>query len=252
MAMHVCNQTKNTPCKELQKRIEGQWNISNRYICGACFKTFGTICSLHYHCIKHNGGGSYFFDHVTNTAFPKFDVTSSWSQFEEEDFVNDNLPVLNCQSRSIIQLNNDFQENTENNAISSEVDNSDGVANFKDDVGKCVTTQDDMHNDEENINLKEAGDKNVNKSEDTCATFKMKEDGTGFVDEATTHLSDLYHQASLTPQADKNLIVSIDVFIIFELKYLNKYCCKLSSRLYIFALLIWISIDADDSELAVI
>lgn len=50
------------------------------YRCGACSRTFITICKLHDHLQDHCFGGSYHYDHLLKTAFPKYDTTCSYAQ----------------------------------------------------------------------------------------------------------------------------------------------------------------------------
>lgn len=50
------------------------------YRCGACSRTFVTICKLHDHLQDHCFGGSYHYDHLLKTAFPKYDTTCSYAQ----------------------------------------------------------------------------------------------------------------------------------------------------------------------------
>ena len=52
------------------------------YKCGACDKDFSTICALHNHLQDHVAGGSYHYDHVCRTAFPKFDTCCVYTQTE--------------------------------------------------------------------------------------------------------------------------------------------------------------------------
>lgn len=50
------------------------------YRCGSCSRSFLTICKLHDHLQDHCFGGSYHFDHLLKTAFPKYDTTCSYAQ----------------------------------------------------------------------------------------------------------------------------------------------------------------------------
>ena len=52
------------------------------YKCGACEKDFSTICALHNHIQDHVAGGSYTYDHVCRTAYPKFDTCCAYTQTE--------------------------------------------------------------------------------------------------------------------------------------------------------------------------
>lgn len=103
MTMHLCQIPKKHSWEQIKRSILGRQRLSDNYICGGCSKTFETVCCLHFHCMKHNGGGSYYFDHVTNTAFPKFDTRCSSSQFEEDDFYGEKLMqnVLTGHARNI-------------------------------------------------------------------------------------------------------------------------------------------------------
>ncbi|KAH3704842.1 uncharacterized protein LOC127860257 [Dreissena polymorpha] len=54
------------------------------YICGACAKKFKTICELHQHFKFHGSRGSYHYDELTLTAFPKFDSVCVSSQTKND------------------------------------------------------------------------------------------------------------------------------------------------------------------------
>lgn len=51
-----------------------------KYICGGCFSRFISICHLHKHLENHGSGGSYHFDHISQTAYPKYDTFCSFTQ----------------------------------------------------------------------------------------------------------------------------------------------------------------------------
>lgn len=88
MDSHVCS-SKVLTWEKLKSQILGRHRRNDYFFCGTCCKSFPTICTLHLHCIKHNESGSYFFDSVTNTAFPKYDSQCGISQVEEKDFDDD-------------------------------------------------------------------------------------------------------------------------------------------------------------------
>ncbi|KAL4228611.1 hypothetical protein ACF0H5_011661 [Mactra antiquata] len=50
------------------------------YRCGSCQRAFATICKLHDHFQDHCVGGSYHYDHLLKTAFPKYDTACSYTQ----------------------------------------------------------------------------------------------------------------------------------------------------------------------------
>lgn len=54
-----------------------------KYSCGGCPSKFITICQLHEHLRLHGSGGSFHFDHVSNTAYPKLDSFCSYVQTED-------------------------------------------------------------------------------------------------------------------------------------------------------------------------
>lgn len=54
-----------------------------KYSCGGCTSKFITICQLHEHLKLHESGGSYTFDHVSNTAYPKLDSYCSYVQTDD-------------------------------------------------------------------------------------------------------------------------------------------------------------------------
>jgi hypothetical protein len=55
-----------------------------KYICGSCCSKFISICLLHHHLELHGSGGSYHFDHISHTAFPKYDTFCSFTQTEND------------------------------------------------------------------------------------------------------------------------------------------------------------------------
>lgn len=54
-----------------------------KYTCSACASGFATVCLLHEHLKFHGSGGSYHYDHVSNTAYPKYDTFCSYTQTED-------------------------------------------------------------------------------------------------------------------------------------------------------------------------
>ncbi|XP_045210455.2 uncharacterized protein LOC123561859 [Mercenaria mercenaria] len=103
MTIHLCQSPKKLTWKQIKQSILGRHRLVDKYNCGGCSRTFETLCCLHFHCMKHCEGGSYVFDHVTSTAFPKFDMRCSATQFDAEDSSNVmlNLKVLTGHARSI-------------------------------------------------------------------------------------------------------------------------------------------------------
>ena len=74
------------------------------YRCGACDQDFSTICALHNHVQDHVAGGSYHYDHVCRTAYPKFDTCCAYTQTE----------LIIHESRNL-QESIDSQESERNN-----------------------------------------------------------------------------------------------------------------------------------------
>lgn len=60
--------------------IQGHKHVKGAYKCGACNKLFEFICALHDHIEDHCVGGSYHYDHLLRTAYPKYDTTCTYSQ----------------------------------------------------------------------------------------------------------------------------------------------------------------------------
>lgn len=59
-----------------ERNYEDQFDIlcetpDSKYTCGGCSKKLETICLLHEHLLKEFLLGSYLYDHVTRTAYPK-------------------------------------------------------------------------------------------------------------------------------------------------------------------------------------
>lgn len=70
MAEHLCKLQNIT---NLQEPLE-------EYHCGTCAKIFYSICHLHHHMNVHCDEGSYVFDNIFKTAFPRHVTTSSYTQ----------------------------------------------------------------------------------------------------------------------------------------------------------------------------
>lgn len=69
--------------------ITGHNHVTGSYKCGSCYKMFEVICALHDHLQDHCFGGSYHYDHLLRTAYPKFDTTCSYSQTNIKDTDSD-------------------------------------------------------------------------------------------------------------------------------------------------------------------
>ena len=74
MEKHLCKLQHLT---NLQKPDE-------EYHCGTCAKTFYSICRLHHHMKIHCDEGSYIFDNIFKTAFPRHVTFSSYTQTTAE------------------------------------------------------------------------------------------------------------------------------------------------------------------------
>lgn len=77
---HVCTENKqelNNQCQPLLIQF-----CADVFKCGGCEKNFARICSLHEHLKNHSNGGSYYYDHVSKTAFPKLDLMCTATQTE--------------------------------------------------------------------------------------------------------------------------------------------------------------------------
>ncbi|KAH3825866.1 uncharacterized protein LOC127881956 [Dreissena polymorpha] len=64
--------------------IPGHKHTPGSYKCGACCTIFLNICKLHDHLQEH-GAGSYHYDHILFTAFPKLDSNCSHAQTQTLD-----------------------------------------------------------------------------------------------------------------------------------------------------------------------
>ena len=71
--------------------IQGHRHIKGAYKCGACNTSFELICALHDHLQDHCIGGSYHYDHLLRTAYPKYDTTCTYSQTVSVGYVTDEL-----------------------------------------------------------------------------------------------------------------------------------------------------------------
>ncbi|XP_052803246.1 uncharacterized protein LOC128233558 isoform X2 [Mya arenaria] len=96
--MHLCSADKNIPWNQVKALIQGRCENTEPFTCAACLASFENICLLHYHCIQHNGTGSYSFDSKTNTAFPRYDYHCKSSLVTDDDFDldkhGDNVTIL--------------------------------------------------------------------------------------------------------------------------------------------------------------
>lgn len=64
---------------------------------------------LHAHCMKHSDWGSYHFDSFTRTAFPKYDTTCSYSQYELTDIekaVDNQTNAVDKENEIIVEVEN--------------------------------------------------------------------------------------------------------------------------------------------------
>lgn len=67
-------------CACMEDLYEHEQQSKKKYTCGACLNKFVTVCQLHEHQKEHGSGGSYHYDHVSNTAYPRFDTFCSFAQ----------------------------------------------------------------------------------------------------------------------------------------------------------------------------
>ena len=110
-----------------------------KYSCGGCLSKFITICQLHEHLKMHGSGGSYHFDHVSNTAYPKYDTFCSYVQTDSsmDKFDDETATANNSQDTSdlsfsdtdLVELNKTDKTNANETedalTVKSEVVNSD-------------------------------------------------------------------------------------------------------------------------------
>lgn len=81
---HCCGSTW---VEEVKRTVEA---FDCHFRCGGCQKKFQTICRLHKHLkVYHKTGGSYHYDDVLQTAFPKYESFCRFTQTEEEVWCRD-------------------------------------------------------------------------------------------------------------------------------------------------------------------
>lgn len=116
---HICKDLHSENLK-ISKcvRTEGFKNLSRNkqlFTCGACLTKFKTVCLLHVHLQGHDEGGSYTYDHITRTAFPKYDSVCACTQVEQNFVVLITQRLKNSGKKSNInELKRDkIQKNKE-------------------------------------------------------------------------------------------------------------------------------------------
>lgn len=261
MTTHLCQIPKKLSWEQIKRSILGRQRLSDNYICGGCCKTFETVCCLHFHCMKHNGGGSYYFDHVTNTAFPKFDTRCSSSQFEEDDLNGEKLTqnVLTGHARSInddvscltLRVDSETSQYVADIKMSSDVNHPE-----QSDYGiSDAETGSDTNEVEENCLKQEPcaarreEDKgkefafvkvrNIVKGDDGSITFEMDEKDSHLFDEtATTIVEQLKTIGKDHLQKEHELKVRILRNYLFELFYSQNTACTVT-------LLTWNSLNCN-------
>ena len=81
---HICGTGTAMVQSDTKRDGKGRKNPKDQLKCGSCKTTFETICSLHVHCTQHGGEGSYYFDNLTLTAFPKYGTACAFTQVSTE------------------------------------------------------------------------------------------------------------------------------------------------------------------------
>ena len=76
--------------KHVCDEVEENDTLDEQFRCGGCKRKFHTICCLHDHFkVYHHTGGSYHYDDILKTAFPKYDSFCRFTQTEDENFSRD-------------------------------------------------------------------------------------------------------------------------------------------------------------------
>ncbi|KAL4228848.1 hypothetical protein ACF0H5_011888 [Mactra antiquata] len=187
MASHICNSSKKISWDKIKLAITGRKKKSDSFICGGCSRTFATICFLHTHCMRHNEGGSYYFDHVTNTAFPKHDTICSSTQHDGDgcfDAVCDTDKIIPCVPRSICENIEDtskqFHDHStiDNKCINDEPSDREPF--------KSNNFDDNDVNTETDVSLVQV--RNLTKLEDGSVFFEMDEKGALLLDRTAPNI----------------------------------------------------------------
>ena len=78
------NLNRNEKKRNSSQKHEHSSNSKEFYKCGGCGKRFAMVCKLHDHLQDKCSTGSYHYDHVLKTAFPKHDTACSFSQTSDD------------------------------------------------------------------------------------------------------------------------------------------------------------------------
>lgn len=78
-----------------------------KFICGGCFSRFISICHLHKHLEKHGSGGSYHFDHISQTAYPKYDTFCSFTQTDIDFSGRKSESIVSEDENCVTEVAND-------------------------------------------------------------------------------------------------------------------------------------------------
>lgn len=111
-------------CKTSGHRKKGNGtNLPEIWLtCGQCLTKFKTICMLHLHIEGHKEGGSYTFDNITKTAFPKYDTVCAFTQVEESilnELRSIRAPYLQRETEEYTKLQEDSTSESDSSSADS-------------------------------------------------------------------------------------------------------------------------------------
>lgn len=236
MATHLCESPQKLSWDQIKKLVQGNKSCVDSYICGGCSRTFETICCLHVHCMKHNGGGSYYFDHVTNTAFPKFDTSCSSSLFDTEDIkgsqeqrILKGNPVNINRNKDIYRVDQGKETGraTDESTVCSNKDKFSHTENDASDLGmeqadlKDVDEEDATEERSEKDSYSTVKVRNVERRADGSVTFEMHEDDAHlFQITANTIIEKLKEMGEFFLENKQELEVMISILTERSLRHL--------------------------------
>lgn len=236
MATHLCESPQKLSWDQIKKLVQGNKLCVDIYICGGCSRSFETICCLHVHCMKHNGGGSYYFDHVTNTAFPEFDTSCRASLLDTEDtkgyqeqMILKGNPVNRDRNKDIKRVDQlkETDRATDESIVCS---NEDKFTHTENDASEKGIEQTDLEEVDDKDRTRERSEKdnystvkvrNVERRADGSVTFEMHEDDAHLYQiTASTIIDKLKEMGEFFLENKQELEVIISILIRTSLGYL--------------------------------
>lgn len=123
------------------------------FTCGGCQTKYKTVCLLHIHIDSHQEGGSYSYDHITRTAFPKYDSICAYTQVEEHifDLIKLTPKAYEEDTYSIGTYNSNLEENADKLTRKSK-----RIAERKNTLARIVSCSESLKNHADVVNRPES------------------------------------------------------------------------------------------------